>query len=204
MQVWLRLLKEKRLNLLKMNNVSIYLEANPNPNSLKFVANKMLLKDKIIRDYPDADSATDSEIAKKLFDFDYVERVFIMSNFITITKNNQVHWDAIKLELKNFIKKYLDEGKPVVEINHKKENIKSPNKEIDNKIIEILDEYIKPAVEQDGGAIKFESFNKGVVKVSLQGACSGCPSSMITLKGGIEKLLKRFIPEVNEVVAEGV
>ena len=182
-----------------MNNVSIYLEANPNPNSLKFVANKMLLKDKIIRDYPDADSATDSEIAKKLIDFDNVERVFI-----TITKNNQVHWDAIKLELKNFIKKYLDEGKPVVEINHKKENIKSPNKEIDNKIIEILDEYIKPAVEQDGGAIKFESFNKGVVKVSLQGACSGCPSSMITLKGGIEKLLKRFIPEVNEVVAEGV
>ena len=187
-----------------MNNVSIYLEANPNPNSLKFVANKMLLNDKIIRDYPDADSATDSEIAKKLFDFDYVERVFIMSNFITITKNNQVHWDAIKLELKNFIKKYLDEGKPVVEINHKKENIKSSNKEIDNKIIEILDEYIKPAVEQDGGAIQFESFNKGVVKVSLQGACSGCPSSMITLKGGIEKLLKRFIPEVNEVVAEGV
>ena len=87
MQVLLRLLKEKRLNLLKMNNVSTYLEANPNPNSLKFVANKMLLKDKIIRDYPDADSATDSEIAKKLFDFDYVERVFIMSNFITITKN---------------------------------------------------------------------------------------------------------------------
>ena len=82
--------------------------------------------------------------------------------------------------------------------------IKSSNKEIDNKIIEILDEYIKPAVEQDGGAIQFESFNKGVVKVSLQGACSGCPSSMITLKGGIEKLLKRFIPEVNEVVAEGV
>lgn len=109
-----------------------------------------------------------------------------------------------QLELRNFIKKYLEEGKPVVELDTKKEKIKSSNKEIDNKIIEILDEYIKPAVEQDGGAIQFESFNKGVVKVSLQGACSGCPSSMITLKGGIEKLLKRFIPEVNEVVAEGV
>ena len=187
-----------------MNSVNIYLEANPNPNSLKFVADRMLLDDKIIKDYPDAESATDSEMAKKLFDFDYVERVFIMSNFINITKNNQVHWDAIKLELRNFIKKYLEEGKPVVEIKSKQENVKSSNKEIDNKIIEILDEYIKPAVEQDGGAIQFESFKKGVVKVSLQGACSGCPSSMITLKGGIEKLLKRFIPEVNEVVAEGV
>ena len=187
-----------------MNSVNIYLEANPNPNSLKFVADRMLLDDKIIKDYPDAESATDSEIAKKLFDFDYVERVFIMSNFITITKNNQVHWDDIKLELKNYIKQYIEKGKPVVEIKSNQENVKSSNKEIDNKIIEILDEYIKPAVEQDGGAIQFESFSKGVVKVSLQGACSGCPSSMITLKGGIEKLLKRFIPEVNEVVAEEV
>lgn len=187
-----------------MNSVNIYLEANPNPNSLKFVADKMLLDEKVIKDYPDAESAVDSQIARDLFKFDYVERVFIMSNFITITKNKQVHWDAIKLELRNFIKKYLEEGKPVVDISSNEDKIKSSTKEIDNKIIEILDEYIKPAVEQDGGAIQFESFNKGVVKVSLQGACSGCPSSMITLKGGIEKLLKRFIPEVNEVVAEGV
>ena len=187
-----------------MNNINIYLEANPNPNSLKFVTDRMLVDDGIIKDYPDIESANDSPLAKALFEFDYIDRVFIMSNFITITKNNQVHWDAIKLELRNFIKKYLEEGKPVVEIKSKQENVKSSNKEIDNKIIEILDEYIKPAVEQDGGAIQFESFNKGVVKVSLQGACSGCPSSMITLKGGIEKLLKRFIPEVNEVVAEEV
>ena len=155
-----------------MNSVNIYLEANPNPNSLKFVADRMLLDDKVIKDYPDSKSAGDSQIARELFKFDYVERVFIMSNFITITKNEQVHWDAIKLELRNFIKKYLEEGKPVVELDIKKEKIKSSNKD--------------------------------VVKVSLQGACSGCPSSMITLKGGIEKLLKRFIPEVNEVVAEGV
>ena len=187
-----------------MNNINIYLEANPNPNSLKFVTDRMLVDDGIIKDYPDIESANDSPLAKALFEFDYIDRVFIMSNFVTITKNNQVHWDAIKLELRNFIKKYLEEGKPVVEIKSKQENVKSSNKEIDNKIIEILDEYIKPAVEQDGGAIQFESFKKGVVKVSLQGACSGCPSSMITLKGGIEKLLKRFIPEVNEVVAEGV
>ena len=107
-----------------MNSVNIYLEANPNPNSLKFVADRMLLDDKVIKDYPDSKSAVDSEIARELFKFDYVERVFIMSNFITITKNKQVHWDAIKLELRNFIKKYLEEGKPVVELDTKKDKIK--------------------------------------------------------------------------------
>ena len=187
-----------------MNNVNIYLEANPNPNSLKFVTDRMLLDDGKIKDYPDVKSASNSPIAKRLFEFDYVERVFIMSNFITITKNDQVNWDDIKIELKNYIKQHIEEGNKIVDL--KKNDVKkvSSNKKIDNKIIEILDEYIKPAVEQDGGAIQFESFDKGVVKVSLQGACSGCPSSMITLKSGIEKLLKRFIPEVNEVVAEGV
>ena len=187
-----------------MNNINIYLEANPNPNSLKFVTDKMLVDEGIVKDYPDIDSATDSPIAKKLFEFDYVDRVFIMSNFITITKNNQIHWDNIKLELRNFIKKYIEDGKKIVELKPQKKRKFSSNKKIDKKIIEILDEYIKPAVEQDGGAIQFESFNKGKVKVSLQGACSGCPSSMITLKSGIEKLLKRFIPEVEEVVAEEV
>jgi len=196
--------KEKKLNLKKMNNINIYLEANPNPNSLKFVTDKMLVDEGIVKDYPDIESTTDSPIAKKLFEFDYVDRVFIMSNFITITKNNQIHWDNIKLELRNFIKKYIEDGKKIVELKPQKNKKLSPNKQIDKKIIEILDEYIKPAVEQDGGAIQFESFVKGKVKVSLQGACSGCPSSMITLKSGIEKLLKRFVPEVEEVVAEEV
>jgi len=187
-----------------MNNINIYLEANPNPNSLKFVTDKMLVDEGVVKDYPDIKSTTDSPIAKKLFEFDYVDRVFIMSNFITITKNNQIHWDNIKLELRNFIKKYIEDGKNIVELKPQKKKKLSPNKKIDKKIIEILDEYIKPAVEQDGGAIQFESFVKGKVKVSLQGACSGCPSSMITLKSGIEKLLKRFVPEVEEVVAEEV
>lgn len=187
-----------------MNNINIYLEANPNPNSLKFVTDKMLVDEGVVKDYPDIESTTDSPIAKELFEFDYVDRVFIMSNFITITKNNQIHWDNIKLELRNFIKKYIDDGKKIVELKPQKKKKFSSNKKIDKKIIEILDEYIKPAVEQDGGAIQFESFVKGKVKVSLQGACSGCPSSMITLKSGIEKLLKRFVPEVEEVVAEEV
>ncbi|MDG2341570.1 MAG: NifU family protein [Cytophagales bacterium] len=187
-----------------MNNVNIYLEANPNPNSLKFVTDRMLVDEGVVKDYPDAESTKDSPIAKKLFSFDYVDRVFIMSNFITITKNNKVHWDNIKLELRNFIKKHIEDGNKIVEIKPQEKKKLSSNKEIDKKIINILDEYIKPAVEQDGGAIQFESFKKGTVKVSLQGACSGCPSSMITLKSGIEKLLKRFVPEVKEVVAEEV
>ncbi len=192
------------LNIKKMNNVNIYLEANPNPNSLKFVTDRMLVNEGVVKDYPDADSTKDSPIAKKLFSFDYVDRVFIMSNFITITKNNQVHWDNIKLELRNFIKKHIEDENKIVEIKPQEKKKLSSNKEIDKKIINILDEYIKPAVEQDGGAIQFESFKKGTVKVSLQGACSGCPSSMITLKSGIENLLKRFVPEVKEVVAEEV
>ncbi len=187
-----------------MNNVNIYLEANPNPNSLKFVTDKMLLGEGLIKDYPDSESANDSPLAKEIFKFDYVDRVFIMTNFITITKNQQVNWDDIKFELRNFIKKYLEDGKEIVKVITSVKKGSSSHNEIDNKIIEVLEEYIKPAVEQDGGAIQFESFEKGIVKVSLQGACSGCPSSMITLKSGIEKLLKRFIPEVNEVIAEGV
>ena len=187
-----------------MSNVNIYVEANPNPNSLKFVADRMLLSNNAIKDYPNAKSAVESPIAMALFEFKYIERVFIMSNFITITKNDLVDWDEVKLELRNFIKKFIEEeGKIISTSINKKEESKSL-KDIDKKIIQILEEYIKPAVEQDGGAIQFESFEKGTVKVALQGACSGCPSSMITLKSGIEKLLKRFIPEVKEVVAEGV
>ncbi len=187
-----------------MSNVNIYVEANPNPNSLKFVADRMLLSNNEIKDYPNAKSAIESPIAMALFEFKYIDRVFIMSNFITITKNDLVDWDDVKLELRNFIKKFIEEEGKIIDtaINNKEES-KSLN-DIDKKIIQILEEYIKPAVEQDGGAIQFESFQDGTVKVALQGACSGCPSSMITLKSGIEKLLKRFIPEVKEVVAEGV
>jgi|TARA_B110000263_G_scaffold45366_1_gene37438 Fe-S cluster biogenesis protein NfuA len=183
--------------------INIYVEANPNPNSLKFVADKMLIDDGIVKDYPDIESASESPIAQALFGFRFIKRVFIMSNFITLTKDENTTWDDIKMELKDFIKKYLEEDKIIINKEIKNEN-KEPTTDVDKKIIDILEEYIKPAVEQDGGAIQFESFNKGTVTVSLQGACSGCPSSMITLKAGIEKLLKRFIPEVDEVVAQEV
>ena len=187
-----------------MNSVNIYIEANPNPNSLKFVTDRMLLQNNEIKDYPDPKSAIESPIALALFEFKYIERVFIMSNFITITKNDLVDWEEVKLELRNFIKKFIEEDGKIINAQSSNKKEEKSLKDIDKKIIQILEEYIKPAVEQDGGAIQFESFEKGTVKVSLQGACSGCPSSMITLKSGIEKLLKRFIPEVEEVVAEGV
>jgi len=197
-----------------MNNLNIYIESNPNPNSLKFVANIMLVNEGIVKDYPDIKSVKDSPLAKKLFDFEYVKRVFIMSNFITITKKENFSWEEVKLDLRDFIKKYIEEKNEIISIS-KNESRKKSDKDIntdtdtdtdtdtiDEKIKNILEEYIKPAVEQDGGAIDFESFENGKVIVSLKGACSGCPSSTLTLKSGIENLLKRFVPEVKEVVAE--
>ena len=197
-----------------MNNLNIYIESNPNPNSLKFVANIMLVNEGIVKDYPDIKSVKDSPLAKKLFDFEYVKRVFIMSNFITITKKENFSWEEIKLDLKDFIKKYIEEKNEIISISKNESRKKSDTDintdtdtdtdtdTIDEKIKNILEEYIKPAVEQDGGAIDFESFENGKVIVSLKGACSGCPSSTLTLKSGIENLLKRFVPEVKEVVAE--
>ena len=191
-----------------MNNLNIYIESNPNPNSLKFVTNIMLVDEGIVKDYPDIQSAEDSPLAKKLFDFEYVKRVFIMSNFITITKTEKFSWEEIKLDLRDFIKKYIEEKNEIILIPKNKSSKKSDTDTdtdtdtIDEKIKNILEEYIKPAVEQDGGAIDFESFENGRVIVSLKGACSGCPSSTLTLKSGIENLLKRFVPEVKEVVAE--
>ena len=191
-----------------MNNLNIYIESNPNPNSLKFVTNIMLVDEGIVKDYPDIQSAEDSPLAKKLFDFEYVKRVFIMSNFITITKSEKFSWEEIKLDLRDFIKKYIEEKNEIILMPKNKPSKKldtdtdTDTDTIDKKIKNILEEYIKPAVEQDGGAIDFESFENGRVIVSLKGACSGCPSSTLTLKSGIENLLKRFVPEVKEVVAE--
>ena len=186
-----------------MNNLNIYIESNPNPNSLKFVTNSMLLQEGIVKDYPDIQSTKDSPLAKKLFDFSFVKRVFIMNNFITITKEEKTSWEEIKMEVRDFIKKYIEEGNEIIlPIKEKKpKDHQRNNNNIDDKIKNILDEYIKPAVEQDGGAINFESFNNGKVLVSLKGSCSGCPSSTATLKGGIETLLKSHLPEINEVVA---
>ena len=184
--------------------VTIYTESNPNPNSMKFVVNFMLVDESKTYDFPDRKSAIDAPLAFNLFEnFSFVDRVFYMNNFVTVTKNDTVDWDEARLLLSNYIKFHLEQNEPLLESERKVEEkpADSEDSAIVTQIKDVLDEYIKPAVEMDGGAITFDSFNDGVVKVLLQGSCSGCPSSTITLKAGIESLLTRAIPEVQSVEA---
>lgn len=191
-------------------HVNIYTERVPNPNSMKFVMNFMLSKDEnLIRDYADVSSTKDSPLAEALFGFSYVRRVFITKNFVTISKDEATEWEEVVKELKSFMKEYLEDGGVALEGQDEEEEIKmgaDTDTATVRQIKEILDEYIRPAVEGDGGAIMFHSFDEatGKVKVLLQGSCSGCPSSTVTLKAGIENLLTRMMPEVKEVIAEGV
>ncbi len=186
--------------------VNIHTEANPNPNSLKFCVDFQLLPESV--DFPTASSASNCPLAADIFRFSFVRRVFISSNFITVTKSEDIDWEDVTPMIKSIIKGYLEEGKPLfMEIpKNNSTEINPDDTEVVQKIKSLLEEYIRPAVEQDGGAINFHSFEEatGLVKVQLQGSCSGCPSSTVTLKAGIENLLKRMIPEVKEVVAEGV
>lgn len=174
-------------------NIHIYLESNPNPNSLKFVVNEMLIPEGMSFDFPDAASAEHAPLAKELFTFPYVDRVFYMSNFITVTKKETYEWLEIQAKLKDYIKTFLESGKYIIEVTEPE--VQQEDTETTKKIKTILDEYIRPAVEQDGGAITFHSFKDGIVKVRLQGSCSGCPSSTVTLKAGIENLFKRMMPD---------
>jgi len=190
--------------------VTIYMEANPNPNSLKFATNQMLVPEGDSFDYPSIEDTAQAPLAKILFEKEYVDRVFYMSNFVTVTKKPEYEWVEIQNEVKEVIKEFLESGKRVIDLQPKdlfEQPNNSENAELEEQIKNILEEYIKPAVEQDGGAISFHSYDKDnqKVKVLLQGSCSGCPSSTITLKAGIENLLKRMLPnDVKEVEAEGV
>lgn len=185
-------------------NIHIYLESNPNPNSLKFVVNEMLIPDGLSFDFPDVESTRNAPLANELFSYPYVDRVFYMSNFITVTKKEEVEWLEIQNTLKDHIKKFLESGRFIVEVDEEEAGPVQEETETVKKIKTILEEYIKPAVEQDGGAITFHSYRDGIVKVRLQGSCSGCPSSMVTLKAGIENLFKRMMPdEVQAVEALG-
>jgi Fe-S cluster biogenesis protein NfuA len=183
-------------------NINIYLESNPNPNSLKFVVNEMLVPEGISFDFPTIESTADAPLAQELFQYPFVDRVFYMSNFITVTKKEDVEWVEIQNTIKEHIKKFLESGKFIIEVRDEAPTSAEEETETVKKIKTILEEYIRPAVEQDGGAITFHSFKEGIVKVKLQGSCSGCPSSMVTLKAGIENLFQRMMPgEVNAVEA---
>jgi NFU1 iron-sulfur cluster scaffold homolog, mitochondrial len=194
--------------MLKTGNtiVSIYTEMTPNPETMKFVANKLLYPGKSI-DFQDESSAAPSPLAKELFAFPFIRSVFIASNFITLTKTNETQWDDVIPTIREFLKEYLESEKVIInesEIVTKPvdNTINADDTDVVVRIKELLENYVKPAVEMDGGAISFRGYNDGVVSLMLQGSCSGCPSSMITLKSGIEGMMKRMIPEVKEVVAE--
>ncbi|MFN0274568.1 MAG: NifU family protein [Chitinophagales bacterium] len=184
--------------------ISIYTEATPNPDSLKFVMNKMLLTGNSV-DFERGDDVHYAPLAETLFNqFDFIKGVFIMNNFVTVRKDAGTDWFEVKSKLSDFIKNYVSEGKTIVGeipvvIN---ENGDTDSDAVVEKIKSMLDQYVKPAVEMDGGAIQFKSFDNGIVTLMLQGSCSGCPSSTVTLKSGIEGLLKRMVPEVKEVVAQ--
>ena len=184
-------------------NVHIYLESNPNPNSLKFVVNDVLIPEGMSFDFPDAASAALSPLALELFSYPFVDRVFFANNFVTVTKKGDVEWLEIQQTLKDHIRKFLEAGKLIIDAKES-DMPSSAEEETETvkKIKTILDDYIRPAVEQDGGAITYHSFRDGIVKVKLQGSCSGCPSSTVTLKAGIENLFTRMMPgEVQAVEA---
>ena len=183
----------------------LYIESNPNPNSLKFVANFILVPEGEGFDFPDKAAAENAPLAQELFDFEFVDRVFYMNNFVTVTKKEEYNWEEVKFQIRDHIKNYLDQGKPVLTSAAASQNeVKADDSPDVQQIKMVLEEYIRPAVEQDGGAITFQSFEDGTLKLNLQGACSGCPSSTVTLKAGIENLMKRMVPSVKTVEAEGV
>jgi NFU1 iron-sulfur cluster scaffold homolog, mitochondrial len=187
--------------------ISIYTEMTPNPETMKFVANILLYPGKSI-DFPDVETAKPSPLAIEVFGFPFIKSVFIASNFVTLTKTPDTDWNDVIPTIRHFLKEYLEEAKPVINeddiIVTKSEGnaIAADDNDVVKRIKELLENYVKPAVEMDGGAIQFRSYQQGVVNLMLQGSCSGCPSSMITLKAGIEGMMKRMIPEVTEVVAE--
>ena len=186
------------------HRITIYTEANPNPNSMKFVLSVVLMQDGH-KDYTSVENAQECPLAVALFEeFKFAERVFISKNFITLTKNTEGDWTEINIQVREFLKNYFDAEKPVfVEDMPQTEVVLNNDSESVKRIKMILEEYVKPAVEQDGGAIVFDSFDPetGVLKLQLQGSCSGCPSSTITLKSGIQALFQRMMPEVKEVIA---
>lgn len=189
--------------------ISIYTEMTPNPETMKFVANKLLYPGKSI-DMVDEAAAGPSPLAQELFTFPFIKSVFIASNFITLTKSSETDdWQDIIPTIKQFLKEYLEEGKTVINEDAVAaakpaggNAVNADDDDVVKRIKELLENYVKPAVEMDGGAIQFKNYEEGKVTLMLQGSCSGCPSSMITLKSGIEGMMKRMIPEVSEVVAE--
>ena len=188
-------------------NYSIYAESTPNPAVMKFVSNKNLSANSL--EILSPEEAKKIPLANAIFNFPFVKSLFISGNFIAITKNETIEWENIAIQIRIFISDFLnDKGFQIDENKHSEIAAKKSIKEeetftdLEKKVANILEEYIQPAVESDGGFISLKSVKNGVVSVLLKGACSGCPSSSLTLKQGIESLLKQHLPKnIKEVVA---
>lgn len=179
----------------------IQTESTPNPATLKFLPGQAVLATGTA-DFPSADTAGNSPLAQRVFAVDGVTAVFFGSDFVTVTKKDDVEWDHIKPSILGAIMEHYQSGKPAIEgeaeaTGHAAHD--GPDGEIVNQIKELLDTRVRPAVAQDGGDITFHGFDRGIVYLHMQGACAGCPSSTLTLKMGIENLLRHYIPEVVEV-----
>ena len=189
--------------------VTVYAESTPNPSVMKFVANKKIVT--ALFEFTSIDDAKLSPLATELFHFPFVKSIFIDENYVSITKYDMAEWQDITVELREFIKTYIENGKEVV-LPNAAETIQKSTKQLDThydtlddiskEIINILEEHVKPAVASDGGNIQFISYDAESknVSVMLQGACSGCPSSTYTLKSGIENMLKQMMPGKVEMV----
>lgn len=189
--------------------IEVYAEVTPNPAVMKFGTNKALTQTDV--EFKNIDEASKSSpLAKALFNFPFVKEIFISENYVSITKYDMIDWNEVFSDVRTFIRSYLQDGKKIITELPKqetKQNVEIPKENLDEisaKIVEILDEHVKPAVASDGGNIAFKSYDKETKRVSviLQGACSGCPSSTVTLKNGIEAMLKDMLPDqISEVVA---
>ena len=184
--------------------LEVYAEQTPNPETMKFVFNKMIFPDDSA-DFPSREKTDASPLAKNLFEFNFVNGVFIMNNFVTITRTEGSEWGDIIPIAKEFLKSYVEAGEPIIFKTTTTERLDfGDDTNVVAQIKEMLDTYVKPAVENDGGQIVFKDYENGVVTLEMRGSCSGCPSSTITLKRGIEAMLTRMIPEVKEVIAEAM
>lgn len=216
--------------LLDVNTTTMHytliMEQTPNPETIRFITNQILLPSGKVLQFTNSEKTDVAPLAKVLLGFPFVKEILIAENYISVTKNYNVLWEDILLELRDYLYAYLNAGKPILntdllekylgngneDISNATEGIgevavqhNTPQSEIEQKIIDILNEYILPAVSQDGGFITFEEYRDGIVYLKMRGACSGCPGSALTLKAGIEALLKKMLPnDVREVKSESI
>ena len=190
----------------KVSPVTVYAESTPNPNAMKFVVNKKIVDN--VFEFKSIDETIDSPLAKSLFGFDFVKEVFFDFNFVSLIQHQGNNWNENVMDIREFIRSFIQDDNTIVFEDRINNNVKTNSKvefdDISKEIIKIIDENIKPAVASDGGNILFESYDKNTQKVNviLQGACSGCPSSTVTLKSGIETMLKDMLPgKISEVNA---